>query len=196
MELILCSESETVNSLQYPRMCVSLSRRTQGSHGDPCLSQTCRNCALLKLLQFSTFLRNWQPSYLSWPKRQYVVPFQPVRNKEVKVKVMSSALSLTFFSPGKKTPYPFHRRLGGPQGWSGRMQKISPAPGFDSWIPPIHPRYPGSRDAKKDFTSQNAAQQPSYKHVCVVMKVVADAAGPGRGCTSSSRYYFCLERLQ
>ena len=34
------------------------------------------------------------------------------------------------FSPGK-TRYPLYRRLGGPQGWSGRGQKISPPPGFD-----------------------------------------------------------------
>jgi hypothetical protein len=34
------------------------------------------------------------------------------------------------FSPGKETRYPLHRRLGGPQGWSGRVRKISPPPGF------------------------------------------------------------------
>jgi len=27
--------------------------------------------------------------------------------------------------------YPLHKRLGGPKGHSGRMQKISPLPGFD-----------------------------------------------------------------
>jgi hypothetical protein len=35
------------------------------------------------------------------------------------------------FTPGKKTRYPFYRRLGGPQGRSGRVQKISLLPGFD-----------------------------------------------------------------
>jgi hypothetical protein len=34
-------------------------------------------------------------------------------------------------APGK-TRYPFYRRLGGSQGRSGRLQKISPPPGFDS----------------------------------------------------------------
>ena len=34
------------------------------------------------------------------------------------------------FPPGK-TRYPLYRRLGGPQGWSGQVQKISPPPGFD-----------------------------------------------------------------
>jgi hypothetical protein len=30
------------------------------------------------------------------------------------------------FTSGKQTCYPLYRRLGGPQGWSGRVQKISP----------------------------------------------------------------------
>ena len=34
------------------------------------------------------------------------------------------------FTPGK-TRYPLYRRLGGPQGRSGRGRKISPPPGFD-----------------------------------------------------------------
>jgi hypothetical protein len=29
------------------------------------------------------------------------------------------------------TRYPLYRRLGGPQGWSGWVLKISPPPGFD-----------------------------------------------------------------
>jgi hypothetical protein len=33
-------------------------------------------------------------------------------------------------SPGK-TQYPLHRRLGGSQGLSGQVWKISPPPGFD-----------------------------------------------------------------
>jgi hypothetical protein len=35
------------------------------------------------------------------------------------------------FTPGKETQYPLYRRLGGPQGRSGRVRKISPPPGFD-----------------------------------------------------------------
>jgi hypothetical protein len=35
-----------------------------------------------------------------------------------------------FLSPGK-TRYPLYRRLGGPQGRSGQVRKISPPPGFD-----------------------------------------------------------------
>ena len=33
--------------------------------------------------------------------------------------------------PSGKTRYPLYRRVGGPQGRSGRGRKISPAPGFD-----------------------------------------------------------------
>ena len=44
--------------------------------------------------------------------------------------------------PGIGTRYPLHRRLGGPQGRSGRVRKISPAPGFDSrTVQPVASRY-------------------------------------------------------
>jgi len=33
--------------------------------------------------------------------------------------------------PPGKTRYPLYRRLGGPQGRSGQVRKISPPPGFD-----------------------------------------------------------------
>jgi hypothetical protein len=33
--------------------------------------------------------------------------------------------------PPGKNPYSLYRRLGGSQGWSGRVRKISPQPGFD-----------------------------------------------------------------
>ena len=35
--------------------------------------------------------------------------------------------------PPGKTQYPLYRRLGGPKGRSGQVQKISPPPGFDPW---------------------------------------------------------------
>jgi hypothetical protein len=44
-------------------------------------------------------------------------------------------------SPGK-TRYPLYRRLGGHQGRSGQMRKISPPPGFDRWtFQPVVSRY-------------------------------------------------------
>ena len=44
--------------------------------------------------------------------------------------------------PPGKTRYPLYRRLGGPQGRSGRMRKISPLPGFDPrTVKPVASRY-------------------------------------------------------
>jgi len=36
------------------------------------------------------------------------------------------------YLPPGKTWHPFYRKLGGPQGLSGQVRKISPPPGFDS----------------------------------------------------------------
>ena len=44
--------------------------------------------------------------------------------------------------PPGKTWYPLYRRLGGPQGRSGQVRKISPPPGFDPrTVQPIASRY-------------------------------------------------------
>ena len=44
--------------------------------------------------------------------------------------------------PPGKTRYPLYRRLGGPQGWSGQVQKISPPPGLDPRsVQPLMSRY-------------------------------------------------------
>jgi len=44
-------------------------------------------------------------------------------------------------APGKSW-YVLYRRPGVPQGWSGRVRKISPVPGFDSrTVQPIAGRY-------------------------------------------------------
>jgi hypothetical protein len=44
--------------------------------------------------------------------------------------------------PPGKTRDPLYRRLGGPQGRSGRMRKISPPPGFDPrTVQPVASRY-------------------------------------------------------
>ena len=47
--------------------------------------------------------------------------------------------------PPGKTRYPLYRRLGGPQGLSGQVRKISPPPsGFDPWtVHPVARRYSG-----------------------------------------------------
>ena len=44
--------------------------------------------------------------------------------------------------PPGKTRYPLYRRLGGPQGRSGQVRKISPPPGFDPRsVQPVASRY-------------------------------------------------------
>jgi hypothetical protein len=44
--------------------------------------------------------------------------------------------------PLAKTRYPLYRRLGGPQGRSGQVLKISPSPGFDPrTVQPVASRY-------------------------------------------------------
>ena len=44
--------------------------------------------------------------------------------------------------PPEKTRYPLYRRLGGPQGRSGLVRKISPPPGFDPrTVQPVGSRY-------------------------------------------------------
>ena len=46
--------------------------------------------------------------------------------------------------PTGKTQYLLYRRLGGPQGRSGRVGKISPTPGFDPrTFHPVASRYVG-----------------------------------------------------
>ena len=42
----------------------------------------------------------------------------------------SASRPVSSLPPGK-TRYPLYRRLGGPQGRSGQVRKISPSPGFD-----------------------------------------------------------------
>jgi len=42
----------------------------------------------------------------------------------------------------RKTRYPLYRRLGGPQGWSGQVRKISPPPRFDpQTVQPVASHY-------------------------------------------------------
>ena len=44
--------------------------------------------------------------------------------------------------PQEKTRHPLYRRLGGPQGRSERVRKISPPPGFDPrTVQPVASRY-------------------------------------------------------
>jgi len=77
------------------------------------------------------------------------------------IDIYSSTLSLTSalhgsgcltpssgrFTPGKETRYLLCRRLVRPQDRSGRVQKISPIPGFDSLtVQPVTSRYTGMNE--------------------------------------------------
>jgi hypothetical protein len=57
------------------------------------------------------------------------------------MKVGGQRHALAALSPGK-TRYPLYRRLGGSQGRSGRVLKISPSRGFDPrTVQPLDSRY-------------------------------------------------------
>jgi hypothetical protein len=66
--------------------------------------------------------------------------------------------------PPGKTRYPMYRRLGGPQGLSGRVRKISPSPGFG---PPTF-QLIASRCTEYAIP---AHQRPCYPLQCLVRRV-------------------------
>jgi hypothetical protein len=56
--------------------------------------------------------------------------------------------------PPGKTWYPMYRRLGGPQGRSGQVRKISPPPGFDPrTIQPVFSRYTDCATGSTSYVS-------------------------------------------
>ena len=99
------------------------------------------------------------PLNAAWPMQSKQQPFLGHEAAKVNVKFAlqqttkaqrrSRGIAYSFFNfgarwdgwstphPGRITPgktrYPFYRRLGGPQGRSGRVRKISPPPEFDLW---------------------------------------------------------------
>jgi hypothetical protein len=74
--------------------------------------------------------------------------------------------------PPRKTRYPLYRRLGGPQGSSERVRKISPPPGFDPrTVQPVISRYVAtavvrliSEDDKGRLKLENACY-PSVQNI-------------------------------
>jgi hypothetical protein len=76
---------------------------------------------------------------------------------------------------GKETRYPLHRRLGGPQGRSGRVRKISPSPGFDPWtIQLVASRYTDRPIPVRDqyvLKRINGPYVPRTQHVYIYMCV-------------------------
>jgi len=56
--------------------------------------------------------------------------------------------------PGKETRYPLYGRLGGAEGRSGRVRKISPPPGFD----------PQNLKARSESLYRLSYRGPYYMH--------------------------------
>jgi hypothetical protein len=66
-----------------------------------------------------------------------------------------SVTSLPLFTPGK-TRYPLYRRLGGPQGRSGQVQKTSPPSEFDiRTVQPVASRYTAYATRPTLFKARN-----------------------------------------
>jgi hypothetical protein len=93
-----------------------------------------------------------------------------------------------------RTRYPLYRRLGGPQGRSGRVRKISPPPGFDPrTIHPVASRYTElsrliisavhDHELYRRLTniSRSARTSASQQDFCKPAKCIA-------GCAVSLRY--------
>ena len=74
--------------------------------------------------------------------------------------------------PVKETPYQFYRRLGGPQGRSGRARKISPPPGFDPrTVQPVASRYTDYRGMHSHITVISVisqSYQSYHSHITVI----------------------------
>jgi len=74
--------------------------------------------------------------------------------------------------PPGKTRYTLYRRLGGPQGWSGRVRQISSSPGFDPrTVRPVASRY-------TNWAIPAQSQNSTYTIKCV--RKVAVLLGYGR----------------
>ena len=70
------------------------------------------------------------------------------------------------YLPPGKTRYPLYRRLGGPQGRSGQVRKISPPPGFDPrTVQPVASRYTDytTRPISKSSTQQKSPRETTKR---------------------------------
>ena len=65
--------------------------------------------------------------------------------------------------PPAKTQYPLYRRLGGPQGRSGQVRKISPPPEFDPrTVQPVASRY-------NDYVTHKCNTKFEYSYCAVTI---------------------------
>jgi len=66
------------------------------------------------------------------------------------------------FTPGKETRYPLYMRVGGRKGRSGRVQKISPTPGFHPRT--VSPTASRCTDYATPAHPTNCARFPAVRH--------------------------------
>jgi hypothetical protein len=82
------------------------------------------------------------------------------------------------FLPSRKTQYPLYGRLGGPQGWSGQLQKISPPTRIQTLdLQPIAICYTDS------------ATRDSTKVINIIIKVYT-----GLQTTTLARHIFAIQK--
>ena len=111
--------------------------------------------------------------------------------------------------PLGKTRYPLYRRLVGPQGRSGQVQKISPAPGFDlRTVQPVASRYTDYATwlTFKCILDTNFYECRVCVCVCVCMYQINCAVSMaqltrttllnGRPSPSGAKYFYLLENVQ
>jgi hypothetical protein len=92
--------------------------------------------------------------------------------------------ALAALPPGK-TRYPLNRRLGGPQGRSGQVRKISPPPGFDPrTVQPVASRYTdwANRPVKK---MQQSIFKTKLVHREITFKGEVTSLGTDSACCST-----------
>jgi hypothetical protein len=110
-----------------------------------CEGQAVLDCLYRNVVNYHSTLRNITEEQRTYTRiKGKVHPITGHESPEGEQRY-SSTLSLTLaldgggwstprpgrFTPGKETRYQLYRRLGGPQGRSGRVLIISPPPGFD-----------------------------------------------------------------
>ena len=92
--------------------------------------------------------------------------------------------------PLKKIRYSLCRGLGGPQSWSGRVQKISPPPGFNPWtFQPVASHYTNYLALLMPLYFQTTSCDSGWQKVLLPVSFVKDSEGTLLSCCGS---FSCL----